>query len=554
MVTNTVAAGTQDQEQRRPGRRHPVALQHAAVADLDHVSLTYPAAAERSSGVPGDNQTGASTVAIRSCMRPTVSKALRDKFPWLNCLCPAGAQLPHARLREHEEKARVSAAVTEEERRKLRQALPPAGGDRREARPTGVGNKIAGTWIAGSSRRTARYSSRPDPLAAVAGRRSSDLDPSYCGGEIRRPGDSPGYSCPPSPSRRREAGGVTRGVQSRGSHGQREEGLTLRLDNRSYREDRAMRLAPGAARANPRERVARVFRPETRARAVASSPVRRAARRRRAAARAQELHEDLAHPGGPRGASFRSEASTTCTGGVRGSVVAFLGRFFESGGSDLNSFALELQKPRGAAARTRSARVGAVRHRRRRGERRLEPPHRRRRKKASARPGSGRTERRCSANREKRVRGSRVRDERVRAGGAVHGALRDRLQRGAGGSRDQRLLTGGGEPRSFSSWCAQLERSLWRRPAERERRLEAARLSRHGVALAGFTGIPPKIRDKHWTGAKCELMFRTLKYVCDLWALKKPQIGPEYGFSVHDDGVARFLGESREALPSPPSP
>ncbi|KAK2814610.1 hypothetical protein Q5P01_000063 [Channa striata] len=80
------AAGTQDQEQRRPGRRHPVALQHAAVADL---TMFSPRTRARSDPArTGDNQTRTSTVTIRSCMRPTVSKTPRDKFPWLNCLCP----------------------------------------------------------------------------------------------------------------------------------------------------------------------------------------------------------------------------------------------------------------------------------------------------------------------------------------------------------------------------------------------------------------------------------------------------------------------------------
>ncbi|KAK2811290.1 hypothetical protein Q5P01_000250 [Channa striata] len=49
----------------------------------------------------------------------------------------------------------------------------------------------------------------------------------------------------------------------------------------------------GAARAEPRERWARVFRPRRELETVASSPVRRAARRRRAAAPRQELHEDF---------------------------------------------------------------------------------------------------------------------------------------------------------------------------------------------------------------------------------------------------------------------
>lgn len=51
-------------------------------------SLTYPSMAERSAAYlviirPGTNQ-----VTIRSCLRPTISKSIRKKFPWLNCFCP----------------------------------------------------------------------------------------------------------------------------------------------------------------------------------------------------------------------------------------------------------------------------------------------------------------------------------------------------------------------------------------------------------------------------------------------------------------------------------
>lgn len=50
-------------------------------------SLTYPSVAERSTAYlviirPGTNQ-----VRMRSCMRPTLSKTMRDKFPWLTCFC-----------------------------------------------------------------------------------------------------------------------------------------------------------------------------------------------------------------------------------------------------------------------------------------------------------------------------------------------------------------------------------------------------------------------------------------------------------------------------------
>lgn len=51
-------------------------------------SLTYPSVAERSAAYlviirPGTNQ-----VTIRSCMKPTISRSMRDKFPWLTCFCP----------------------------------------------------------------------------------------------------------------------------------------------------------------------------------------------------------------------------------------------------------------------------------------------------------------------------------------------------------------------------------------------------------------------------------------------------------------------------------
>ncbi|KAK2813038.1 hypothetical protein Q5P01_000903 [Channa striata] len=484
----------------------------------------------------------------------------------------------------NQEKARVSAAVAEEERRKLRKALPPAGGDRREARPTAWGNKIAGTWIAGSSRRTARYSSRRTLSRQSRGRRSSrtwtrataavrSAGPGTlrairvhlrrAGGErlaalreaCRVRGSEADTLLVELANALEGAVTVCRGRlgPSRGSHGQREEGLTLRLDNRSYREDRAMHDSPRRELLG-RTRESAWLGSSARRReleAVASSPVRRAARRRRAAARAQELHEDLAHPGGPREPHSLSPAG------------------------DLNSFALELQKPRGAAARTRPLRVGAVRHRRS-GE---ETPTRaassqKKKRKRRRDPGSGadgaeamlgEPRKRVTVGMARmakayvngavprasharflrlsrvgrhmflRVKTAVVRDERVRAERVLFMALCGTdYSVTPVGLGIKRLLTGAVANRDlFSSWCAQLERSLWAPPdGTREEAREPPDFHGMAVALAGFTGIPPKIRDKHWTGAKCELMFRTLKYVCDLWALKKPQIGPEYGFSV----------------------
>ncbi|KAK2814379.1 hypothetical protein Q5P01_000568 [Channa striata] len=165
--------------------------------------------------------------------------------------------------------------------------------------------------------------------------------PSYCGGEIRRPRDSPGYSCPPSPSRRREAGGVTRGVQrcgapkptrcwwswltpwrsrdsvhgrlgpGRGSHGQRE--------GRSDSETGQQELSRGSGDARlAREELLGRTRESAWLGSSAGDASSRGGRFRALCGVqlggegllpcAQELHEDLAHPGGPRGASFRSEA------------------------------------------------------------------------------------------------------------------------------------------------------------------------------------------------------------------------------------------------------
>ncbi|KAK2813506.1 hypothetical protein Q5P01_000790 [Channa striata] len=238
----------------------------------------------------------------------------------------------------------------------------------------------------------------PDPLAAVAGPEEfSDLDPSYCDGEIRRPRGLSGLFvstfAEPTSERLATLREVCRGCG--GSEADTllvelanalegavtvctgdsdlvavltasgREGLTLRLDNRSYREDRAMHDSPfGELLSEPN--------PE-RARGSGLPPGDASSRDGRFRAlcdvqlgdegllpRAQELHEDferiLEDHGG---ASFRSEAvDYLYRGGVRGSVyVAFLGRFFESDArNDLNSFALELQKPRERSS------ANAVRH------------------------------------------------------------------------------------------------------------------------------------------------------------------------------------------------
>lgn len=51
-------------------------------------SLTYPSVAERTAAYLVIIRPGTSRVSIRSCLRPTISKSVRVRFPWLNCLCP----------------------------------------------------------------------------------------------------------------------------------------------------------------------------------------------------------------------------------------------------------------------------------------------------------------------------------------------------------------------------------------------------------------------------------------------------------------------------------
>ncbi|KAK2814645.1 hypothetical protein Q5P01_001025 [Channa striata] len=103
----------------------------------------------------------------------------------------------------------------------------------------------------------------------------------------------------------------------------------------------------------------------------------------------------------------------------------------------------------------------------------------------------------------RRKRQSR-RDERVRASGAVHGASRDRLQRDAVGLGIKRLLTGAWRTEIFFA-VVRAAREIAGAPPDGTR--EEAR------EPPTFTAWPwrrrlhwdtAKIRDKHWTGAKCE--------------------------------------------------
>ncbi|KAI4792889.1 hypothetical protein KUCAC02_033084 [Chaenocephalus aceratus] len=90
------------------------------------------------------------------------------------------------------------------------------------------------------------------------------------------------------------------------------------------------------------------------------------------------------------------------------------------------------------------------------------------------------------------------------------------------------------ERESFSSWCTELKGLLWGTGSPLE-----SEYHRMGMKLAGLAKLPEKTQSKYWTEVNCGLMARTTKYVCELWNLKRPIPGPEYGFSVRD-GVVRF--------------
>lgn len=50
-------------------------------------SITYPAFAERTSAYLVIVRPGTNVVHIRPCMKPSISKSMRLKFPWLTCFC-----------------------------------------------------------------------------------------------------------------------------------------------------------------------------------------------------------------------------------------------------------------------------------------------------------------------------------------------------------------------------------------------------------------------------------------------------------------------------------
>lgn len=101
----------------------------------------------------------------------------------------------------------------------------------------------------------------------------------------------------------------------------------------------------------------------------------------------------------------------------------------------------------------------------------------------------------------------------------------------------KRLMTGVvTNYKAFSSWCRELKSLLWSFGGASSQDCDYYKM---GMKLAGFTKVPATIRAKYWTEVNCRLVAKTMKYVCELWTLKKPRPGSEYGFSVCD-GVVRF--------------
>lgn len=99
----------------------------------------------------------------------------------------------------------------------------------------------------------------------------------------------------------------------------------------------------------------------------------------------------------------------------------------------------------------------------------------------------------------------------------------------------RRLMTGAvTNHRSFAKWCQELKHLLWGTaeysPQDRD-------YHNMGKRLAGFTKVPPKMQSTYWMEVNCGLMVRTMKYVCELWNMKRTRPGPVYGLSVRDSVV-----------------
>lgn len=363
------------------------------------------------------------------------------------------------------------------------------------------------------------------------------------------------------------------------------EGITLRLDNKSYREDRDMHASPfGELLATPEQGGASELAfcepgsSEDRFSALCDV----ALEDRHLASEARERHDTFEAILDERGETdFKAKvARYLYLGGIRGPLYrTFLFRFFESNvQSGLDGLGVAVDRDRGDGGATgryvfetlspAASNESPLRSRPESDE----PPARTSQKRKVShleldklessplavsfkrlgnaymkgmvpRGSYGRFLRLSSAGRHffMRITEDTVRNETARMEKlffmALCGTDYNLVPAGLG---IKRLMTGVlTDYDSFSSWCRDLKGLLWGGGGEPSSPVEGRDYHKMGRRLSRITRVPAKTCFKHWTVENCRLMVKTIKYVCDLWSLKKPRPGPEYGFCVRD-GVVSF--------------
>lgn len=84
----------------------------------------------------------------------------------------------------------------------------------------------------------------------------------------------------------------------------------------------------------------------------------------------------------------------------------------------------------------------------------------------------------------------------------------------------------------FPSWCQQLIQ-LWYSESQDDKLYHDAALT-----LANMSAVPAGIVSKLWTPNRCSMIMKNMKYVYELWHLKHPTPGSEYGLVVIE-GIVR---------------
>lgn len=83
----------------------------------------------------------------------------------------------------------------------------------------------------------------------------------------------------------------------------------------------------------------------------------------------------------------------------------------------------------------------------------------------------------------------------------------------------------------FSLWCQQL---TWYSESQDDKLYHDAALT-----LAKMATVPRGVVSKLWTRDRCAMIMKNMKYVYELWHLKHPTPGPEYGLTVIE-GMVRY--------------